>query len=98
MFSIFRSRMAASLRTSLRSVLYHQNWDLQTVLAFFQVILFATHNVLYADRNTRLLLRCIRSKAVLRMWAGLEVHTDKTIAAGRQELNKFSLLMAASTH
>ena len=75
----------------------HQNSDLLTVLAFFQIILFATHNVLYADQNTQLLLHCICSKAILCMWVGLDVHTDKTIAAGHQELNKFSSLMAVST-
>lgn len=52
--------------------------------------------MLYKDRNTRLLLQCIQSKAVLRMWAGLEVHTDKSIPAGRCELAKFSSLMAVS--
>jgi hypothetical protein len=66
------------------------------ISASFQVILYATHNVLYEDKNHRLLLRCVRSKAVLRMWAGLEVHTDKTIAAGRRELAAFSSLMAVS--
>jgi len=60
----------------------------------FQVILYATYNVLYEDQNHHLLLCCVQSKAVLRMWAGLKVHTDKTIAAGRRELSTFSLLMA----
>jgi hypothetical protein len=40
-----------------------------------------------------LLLRCLRSYLVIDMYAGLEVHTTETIAAGRAEVLNFSSLM-----
>ncbi|KIM89815.1 hypothetical protein PILCRDRAFT_2102 [Piloderma croceum F 1598] len=48
-------------------------------------ILFVTHNVLNDNATDFLLLKCLRSKAVLSMYIGLKVQTEDTIAAGQDE-------------
>ncbi|KIM78817.1 hypothetical protein PILCRDRAFT_10761 [Piloderma croceum F 1598] len=56
-------------------------------------IIFASHNVLDDNSTDFLLLKCIRSKAVLSMYIGLKVQTEDTIAEGQEELLRFSLFM-----
>ncbi|KAJ7059195.1 hypothetical protein C8F01DRAFT_1370778 [Mycena amicta] len=57
-----------------------------------KMILFATHNLL-DDKLGLLLLECIRSYVVLDTYLDLEVHTDETVAEGRQVLQKFGKLI-----
>ncbi|KAJ6471679.1 hypothetical protein DFH09DRAFT_1253869 [Mycena vulgaris] len=57
-----------------------------------KMILYAVHNIL-TDSLGLLLLRCVRSYLVLNVYVGLQLHTPSTIAAGRQELEKFGQLM-----
>ncbi|KAJ7215097.1 hypothetical protein B0H12DRAFT_1205697 [Mycena haematopus] len=57
-----------------------------------KMMLFAAHNVLI-DRAGVLLLQCARSFLELNMYASLEVHTSRTIAAGKCELILFNELM-----
>ena len=51
------------------------------------------YNVLDDNTTDFLLLKCLRSKAVLSMYIGLKVQTEDTIAAGQREILKFSSLM-----
>ncbi|KAG6824695.1 hypothetical protein H0H92_006110 [Tricholoma furcatifolium] len=53
-----------------------------------KIFLFAAHNVLSKDleSNEHLLLRCLRSYLSVRMYAGLNLHTESTILAGQKEL------------
>ncbi|KAJ6560077.1 hypothetical protein B0H19DRAFT_1210302 [Mycena capillaripes] len=55
---------------------------------FDAMMLFAAHNIL-VDAPSVLLLKVARSFLELNMYVSLEVHTSKTIAAGRQELLVF---------
>jgi hypothetical protein len=60
-----------------------------------QMIIFAAQNVLSRTISELgyLLLRCIRRYVDLDIYAALEVHTEDTIAAGRDALSQFSTLM-----
>jgi hypothetical protein len=53
-----------------------------------KMMIFAAHNILTAetDKIGVLFLACIRSYLELDMYAGLELHTADTIAAGRRQL------------
>ncbi|TFK60594.1 hypothetical protein BDN72DRAFT_938428, partial [Pluteus cervinus] len=57
-----------------------------------KVLLFATHNILTKQRTPHgyALLGCLRSYVNLDTYAGMQVHTDETVAAGRLELKRFS--------
>ncbi|KAJ7713252.1 hypothetical protein B0H16DRAFT_1810756 [Mycena metata] len=57
-----------------------------------KIMIYAVHNIL-TDRLGLLLLRCVRGYMELNMYVGLELHTTKTIAAGRRQLEKFGELM-----
>jgi len=59
------------------------------------MILFCAQDVLQqtSSKLGYLLLRCIRYYIELDMYASMEVHTEDTIAAGRQALQDFSDLM-----
>jgi len=58
-------------------------------------MIFASQNVLTRSDSPEgyFMLRLLRSYLELDMFAGLEVHTTKTIAAGRRELLQFSSLI-----
>jgi hypothetical protein len=58
------------------------------------MMLFVAHNVL-VDKPGVLLLQALRSYLELDMYVGLQVHTSKTIAAGRCELLCFDSIMKA---
>lgn len=52
-----------------------------------QVVVFATHNIIPRDdKEGWLLLLCLRSFSILDLLLSFEVHTEKTILAGRKEL------------
>lgn len=61
---------------------------------------YVLHNIFERsqNRNAYLLLRCIQSYVALDMYASFKVHTTETIAAGQEELTKFSTLMTASCY
>ncbi|KAG1867364.1 hypothetical protein F4604DRAFT_1881653 [Suillus subluteus] len=62
----------------------------------FKLLTFAAHAVLLNAGESKLaylLLRCIRAYLEVDWYAALEVHTTKTIAAGRAALQEFSELM-----
>lgn len=59
------------------------------------MLIFTTHNVL-TERDSPLgylMLRCLRSYLNLDMWISMEVQTEDTLAAGHQELLRFSALI-----
>ncbi|OJA20946.1 hypothetical protein AZE42_03510 [Rhizopogon vesiculosus] len=60
-----------------------------------KMIIFAAQNVLNRTDSELgyLLLCCIRCYVDLNIYAALEVHTEDTIAAGRDALSRFSMLM-----
>ncbi|KAG1837830.1 hypothetical protein F4604DRAFT_1601105 [Suillus subluteus] len=60
-----------------------------------KMIIFAAQSVLSRTNSELgyLLLRCIRCYVDLDIYAALEVHTEDTIAAGRDALSQFSTLM-----
>ncbi|KAF4583960.1 hypothetical protein EYR40_002458 [Pleurotus pulmonarius] len=60
-----------------------------------KLILFASYNILTknVDATGYLLLRCLRAYINMRMYAGMQVHTNDTIAAGRLAVEAFSVLM-----
>ncbi|KAF8136888.1 hypothetical protein K438DRAFT_2120589 [Mycena galopus ATCC 62051] len=57
-----------------------------------KLMIYASHNIL-TDKLGLSLLACIRSYLELDIYAGLEIHTAKTVAAGRQILQKFGRLL-----
>ncbi|KAH9024194.1 hypothetical protein EDB85DRAFT_2075196 [Lactarius pseudohatsudake] len=59
-----------------------------------KVVVFAAHNVIQEDdKEGWQLLLCLRSFSIIDLLLSFEVHTDKTILAGRRELVRFGLLM-----
>ncbi|KDQ51821.1 hypothetical protein JAAARDRAFT_62330 [Jaapia argillacea MUCL 33604] len=60
-----------------------------------KLVLFSAHNILdlASDQEGYLLLQCLRSYLELDMYTALEVHTELTIKAGREEMNRFSGLI-----
>ena len=66
-----------------------------TLTLLCQMIIFAAQNVLSRTHSELgyLLLHCIRRYVDLDIYAALEVHTEDTIAAGRDALSQFSILM-----
>ncbi|KAI9432013.1 hypothetical protein H4582DRAFT_2194400 [Lactarius indigo] len=59
-----------------------------------KAIVFAAHNVLqHRDKEGWQLLLCLRSYSIVDLLLSFEVHTDKTILAGRRELVTFGLFM-----
>jgi hypothetical protein len=65
------------------------------LMLFCQMIIFMAQNVLSHTNSElgHLLLCCIRCYVDLDIDAALEVHTEDTIAAGRDALSQFSTLM-----
>ncbi len=60
-----------------------------------QVVIFAAQNVIQRsdDEEGWQLLLCLRSFSILDLLLSFEVHTEKTILAGRGELERFGCLM-----
>jgi hypothetical protein len=59
-----------------------------------QIVVFAAHNVFQQnDQEEWLLMRCLRSFSILDLLLAFEVHTDESIAAGRDEVSKFGDLI-----
>ncbi|KAG9219806.1 hypothetical protein CCMSSC00406_0009505 [Pleurotus cornucopiae] len=60
-----------------------------------KIILFACHNILTKEEDEvgYLLLRCLRAYMNMRMYAGLRLHTEETISAGREAVEEFSALL-----
>ncbi|KAL4266406.1 hypothetical protein AB1N83_001284 [Pleurotus pulmonarius] len=60
-----------------------------------KIILFACHNILTkeVDEAGYVLLRCLRAYMNMRMYAGLRLHTEETISAGREAVEEFSELL-----
>ncbi|KAK0209572.1 hypothetical protein IW262DRAFT_1468837 [Armillaria fumosa] len=58
-------------------------------------IIFVTHNILTEDSDEHgyHLLKCVRSYIELRMYAGFNLHTERSIQAIRDELLRFSALI-----
>ncbi|KAK0493804.1 hypothetical protein EDD18DRAFT_1107781 [Armillaria luteobubalina] len=58
-------------------------------------IMFVTHNILTETKDVHgyHLLKCVRSYMELRMYAGFNLHTERSIQAIRDELVKFSELI-----
>ena len=71
--------------------LLHQLTDLESP----QVVVFAAQNIIQRseDKEGWQLLLCLRSFSVLDLLLSFEVHTEKTIMAGRNELARFGRLM-----
>ncbi|KAK7021668.1 hypothetical protein R3P38DRAFT_3397032 [Favolaschia claudopus] len=57
-----------------------------------KMMIFAAHDVLTENAGF-VLLKCLRAYLELDLYAGLNLHTMETIAAGRQHLQKFDRLM-----
>ncbi|KAF8166643.1 hypothetical protein K438DRAFT_2065546 [Mycena galopus ATCC 62051] len=57
-----------------------------------KLMIYASHNIL-TDKLGLSLLACIQSYLELNIYAGLEIHTTKTITTGRQILQKFGWLL-----
>lgn len=63
-----------------------------------QIVVFAAHNIIQQnDREGWQLMRCLRSFSILDLLLSFEVHTDESIAAGREELSKFGDLLKVCT-
>ncbi|KAG1856505.1 hypothetical protein C8R48DRAFT_749127 [Suillus tomentosus] len=60
-----------------------------------KLVVFAAQNILTRTESKLgyLLLRCIHHFVMFDMYAALEVHTEDTIAAGRETLREFSTLL-----
>ena len=60
--------------------------------AFIKQLLFETHNVLTSQKSKHgyLLLKCLRSFLTLDTLLSFEVHTEKTIKLGIDELQNFN--------
>lgn len=69
------------------------------MLKSYQLVVFAAQNILTRTESKLgyLLLRCIRHFVMFDMYAALEVHTEDTIAAGRETLREFSTLLDVSS-
>lgn len=64
---------------------------MQFKLYILQIFLFAAQAVLGSDHKESagyLLLKCLRSYLNVRMYADLDLHTERTIAAGQKELQE----------
>jgi len=59
------------------------------------MFIFTSHNVLTQQASPLgyLLLRCLRAYLDLTMWESLEVHTEDTIASGRQAVSQLGKLI-----
>lgn len=44
-----------------------------------------------------IIIECIRSKAILNIFAGLTLHTEDTISHGRHEIKNFAGILAVSS-
>jgi hypothetical protein len=59
-----------------------------------QIVVFAAYNVLEQnDPEGWQLMHCLRSFSILDLFLAFEVHTDESIAAGREELRRFGDLI-----
>ena len=57
-------------------------------------MVFAAHNVIpQSDTEGWQLMCCLRSFSILDLLLAFEVHTDESIAAGREEVSKFGDLL-----
>lgn len=62
-----------------------------------QISVFVLHNVFEEGTTEYLLLRALRHHIEVDIYASLEVHTEKTIAAGRERLTHFYELINVSS-
>ena len=58
-----------------------------------QVVFIAQNIIPRDDQEGWQLLRCIRSFSILDLLISFEAHTERTISAGRAELERFGRLM-----
>lgn len=67
-------------------------------LSFQQMFIFISHNVLTEKESPHgyHLLCCLRAYLDLTMWEALEVHTEETIASGREAVTRLGKLMSVS--
>lgn len=72
--------------------------DLKYGLKFIQQLIYVAHNVFNHDDypTDYLLLRLIWAYVDLDMYLSFDLHTERTIAAGRQQFNKFAELLKVS--
>jgi hypothetical protein len=65
------------------------------LLIIFQIVIYGAHNILTEESSEEgyLVLRIIRSYLELDMYASLTIHMETTIAAGREELLRYSDLI-----
>ena len=54
-----------------------------------EISVFVLHSVFEEGITEYLLLKALRSYIEVDIYAGLEVHTEKTIASGREKLSHF---------
>ena len=64
-------------------------------LIILQIVIYGAYNILTEEDSEEgyLVLRIIRSYLELDMYASLTIHTEVTLAAGREELLRYSDLI-----
>lgn len=62
------------------------------------MFIFVSHNVLTEQESPHgyHLLRCLRVYLDLTMWEALEVHTEETLAFGREAVKRLGEILAVS--
>lgn len=70
--------------------------ELKRTELFTQISIFVLHSVFEDDPTAYLLLRALRSYIEVDIYASFEVHTEKTIASGRERLGQFFELIGVS--
>ena len=68
----------------------------ETADSYEQISVFVLHNVFKEGTAGYLLLKALRCYIEVDIYASLEVHTEETIASGRDKLSHFYKLMAVS--
>ena len=63
---------------------------------YTQISMFVLHNIFKEGTPGYLLLKALRCHIEVDIYASLEVHTEATIAAGREKLTHFYGLIEAS--
>jgi hypothetical protein len=63
---------------------------------FAQISIFVLHNSFEEKTPGYLLLKVLRCFVEVDMYASLQVHTDQTIAAGRNQVTRFYGLLTVS--
>jgi len=76
-------------------VLIILNCEFYNTCAIFQIVIYGAQNILTEDASPEgfLLLKIMRSYLELDMYASLTIHTETTLAAGREELQRYSDLI-----